>query len=164
MTIINTDKFISRKREICLEKHYTNIMLYIYISRRISRKTKYESNGKVDGKLLGDIHNVIHWTWPLAFIPSLWIVLLQAVTVSIQRRSQLRLKTRTLSNLKDELISEATRRGLKNRVVEKRVTDESTTFSINALVLNFRFLFFSTFVRSAFFFPRRSMYLRFIDN
>lgn len=51
MTTINTDKFISRKREICLEKHYTNIMLYIYISRRISRKTKYESNGKVDGKL-----------------------------------------------------------------------------------------------------------------
>lgn len=40
MTTINIDKFISN-----------NIMLYIYISRRISRKTKYESNGKVDGKL-----------------------------------------------------------------------------------------------------------------
>lgn len=37
-------------------------MLYIYISRRISRKTKYESNGKVDGKLAptnaGISHNV----------------------------------------------------------------------------------------------------------
>lgn len=78
---------------------------------------------------------------PLAFIPSLWIVLIYRPSFyRLDTKAKPALKTRTLSNLKDELISEVEKTVLKS-VSPMR----PPPFSINALVSNFRFSFFFSF-------------------
>lgn len=108
--------------------------LYIYISRfiviLIAQNIRYESNGKVNGKLVdkrGDIHNVIH-AIPRIYSFLMDILIYRPPSYRLDTKTKPALKTRTLSNLKDELISEVEKTVLKS-VSPMR----PPPFSINAL-------------------------------